>query len=137
VPVRRARYLTSVTIPTTRVLDAFAIAWTALWILIGFLVFHEVSGLASLSDTIVLSGHALDTTASALSAVSHIPVIGGEVGDLAQRAHLAAESAVTSGEASRGDIRNLAILLWIAIAAAPTTPLLVLYGVVRGRLRTA
>jgi hypothetical protein len=103
-----------------RVLDAFAVCWTILWVVVGFLVFHEVRGLSSLSDTLVQTGHALEAAAG-------VPLVGGRIGDLAR-------SAVASGESSRGDVRNLAILLWIAVAAAPTTPLLVLYGLVRGRL---
>jgi hypothetical protein len=120
-----------------RVLDAFAVCWTVLWILVGFLVFHEVRGLSSLSDTVVATGRALDTTSSALGAAASLPVVGGRVGELARSAHDLARTAVASGESSRDDVRNLAVLLWIAIAAAPTTPLLVLYGVVRGRLRAA
>jgi hypothetical protein len=118
-----------------RVLDAFAVIWTVLWILVGFLVFHEVRGLSSLSDTVIQTGRALDTTSSALDAAAGIPLVGGRVGELARSAHDLAQSAVASGESSRGDVRNLAILLWIAVAAAPTTPLLVLYGLVRSRLR--
>ena len=120
-----------------RVLDAFAVCWTVLWILVGFLVFHEVRGLTSLSDTVVQTGRALDSTSSALGAAAGIPLVGGRVGELARSAHELARSAVASGESSRGDVRNLAILLWIAVAAAPTTPLLVLYGLVRSRLRAA
>jgi hypothetical protein len=119
-----------------RILDAFVVCWTILWVLVGFLVFHEVRGLTSLSDTVVQTGRALDSTASALGAVSGIPLVGGQVGELARTAHGLAASAVESGRSSRGDIRNLAVLLWIAVAAAPTTPLLVLYGIVRGRLRS-
>jgi hypothetical protein len=118
-----------------RVLDAFAVVWTVLWILVGFLVFHEVRGLTSLSDTVVQTGRALGTTSSALGAVAGIPLVGDRVGELARSAHDLARSAVASGESSRGDVRNLAILLWVAVAAAPTTPLLVLYGLVRNRLR--
>jgi hypothetical protein len=117
-----------------RVLDAFAVCWTVLWIVVGFLVFHEVRGLTSLSDTVVQTGRALDTTSSALGGLAGVPFVGGRVGELARSAHDLAGSAVASGESSRGDVRNLAILLWVAVAAAPTTPLLVLYGVVRGRL---
>jgi hypothetical protein len=112
-------------------LDALAVVWVCLWVGIGYLVYHEVRGLSSLSNTVVSTGRALEATASALGAVSSIPVIGGQAGELARRAHEAARSAIANGNASRGDIRNLAVLLWIAIAAAPTKPLLVLYGLLR------
>lgn len=113
------------------VLDALAALWTLLWVLIGYLVYHEVSALTSLSDTVVTAGRALEETAATLSAVSDIPLIGGRIGDLAQQAHRTAVSAVSNGRESRGDIRDLAVLLGIAVAAAPTTPLLVLYGLLR------
>ncbi len=113
------------------VLDALALCWVFLWLAIGYFVYHEVRGLSSLSNTVVATGRALDVTASALGALSSIPVIGARAGELAVRAHEAARSAIGNGEASRGDIRSLAILLWIAIAAAPTAPLLVLYGLLR------
>jgi hypothetical protein len=113
------------------VLDALAVLWTLLWVVIGYLVYHEVSALTSLSNTVVTAGRALDETAATLSAVSDIPLIGGRIGDLAAQAHRTAVSAVANGRESRGDIRNLAVLLGIAVAAAPTTPLLVLYGLLR------
>ena len=113
------------------VLDGLAVLWTLLWVVIGYLVYHEVSALTSLSNTVVTAGRALDETAATLAAVSDIPLIGGRIGDLAQQAHRTAVSAVANGRESRGDIRNLAVLLGIAVAAAPTTPLLVLYGLLR------
>lgn len=114
-----------------RLLDAVALLWLALWIGIGWLVYHYVNGLASLSDTVVLAGRAVDATATALGAISRIPFVGGDLADLVRKARDAAASAVTNGRASRGDVHNLAVLLWIAISAAPTAPLLVIYGLLR------
>lgn len=114
-----------------RVLDALAVAWVLLWVALGWLVFHYVNGLASLSDTVVLAGRAVDSTASALSALSQLPFVGGRVNGLVESAHRAAASAVVNGRASRHDVHELAVLLWIAVAVAPTVPLLVLYGLLR------
>ncbi|HET8607838.1 MAG TPA: hypothetical protein VFL66_12530 [Gaiellaceae bacterium] len=112
-------------------LDVLALVWVCLWIGIGWLVYHYVNGLASLSDTVVLAGKAVDATASALDAIAQVPFVGGQLHELVQSAHQAAASAVSSGRSSRHDVHTLAVLLWLAIAAAPTTPLLVLYGLLR------
>ena len=114
-----------------RVLDALAVLWTCLWIGIGYWVYHAVQGLGSLSHTVVLSGHAVDAAASALQTLSHVPLVGGQFGSLVQSAHQAAQSAIYNGAASRGSIDTLARLLFAALALAPTTPLLVLYGMLR------
>jgi hypothetical protein len=114
-----------------RGLDALAVLWLCLWIGIGYWVYHAVEGLASLSNTVVLAGKAIDATANALGAVSSLPIVGSSLGNLVQSAHEAANSAVYNGAASRGNIDTLAALLWATIALAPTTPLLVLYGLLR------
>ncbi|HSP70836.1 MAG TPA: hypothetical protein VLN26_00610 [Gaiellaceae bacterium] len=116
---------------SVRLLDALALAWLALWIGLGYLVFRYVNGLASLSDTVVLAGRAVDATASALSALSGLPFVGGQVHGLVQSAHDAAASAAANGRASRHDVHDLAVLLWLVVALAPTTPLLVLYALLR------
>lgn len=116
---------------SVHLLDALALAWLALWVGLGYLVFRYVNGLASLSDTVVLAGRAADATASALSALSSVPFVGGQVHDLVRSAHDAAASAVANGRASRHDVHDLAVLLWLVVALAPTTPLLVLYALLR------
>ncbi|MGZ4354101.1 MAG: hypothetical protein ACXVZ4_11190 [Gaiellaceae bacterium] len=116
---------------SVRLLDALALVWLGLWMGLGYLVFRYVNGLASLSDTVVLAGRAVDATASALGALSGIPFVGSDVHRLVQTAHDAAASAVENGRASRHDVHNLAVLLWIAVAVAPTAPLLVLYALLR------
>jgi hypothetical protein len=114
-----------------RLLDALIVVWVALWIGIGYLVYHYVNGLASLSNTVILAGQAVEATADALNAISKIPFVGGQVSDLVEKAHRAASSALYNGEASRSDVHDVAVLLWLAISAAPTTPLLVMYGLLR------
>lgn len=114
-----------------RLLDGLVAAWLLLWIGLGFLAYRYVSGLASLSDTVVLAGRAVDATASALDAAAQIPFVGGGLADALGTAHEAARSALESGESSRRDVHDLAVLLWVVVAAAPTAPLLVLYALLR------
>jgi hypothetical protein len=116
---------------TIRLADVAIALWVALWIGLGWLVYHYVNGLASLSNTVVLAGKAVGATSTALDAISKVPFVGAQVGDLTQSARDAAQSAVYNGRASRDDVHDLAILLWLALAVAPTAPLLVLYGLLR------
>jgi hypothetical protein len=116
---------------TVHVLDALAVLWLLLWVGIGYLVYRHVRGLSSLSDTVVIGGRAIESMAQSIQAVSGLPLVGAQVGDLAQRAHETARSAIRNGQASRDDVRSLAVVLWVAIAAAPTAPLLILYGLLR------
>ena len=114
-----------------RVLDALAVLWVCLWIGIGYWVYHAVQGLGSVSNTVVLSGQAVDAAANALDVISKLPLVGGQVGDVVDQAHRAAQSAIYNGAASQDSIDTLAALLWAALALAPTAPLLVLYGMLR------
>jgi hypothetical protein len=116
---------------TLHLLDALALAWFCLWVGIGYWVYHSVEGLASISHTVVLAGQAINATADALGVVGSLPLVGGQLGSLVRSAHQAANSAIYNGNASRSDIDTLAALLWACIALAPTTPLLVLYGLLR------
>ena len=46
--------------------DVLLVLWVAGWIAYGFAVHREVQGLTSLSDTLVRTGQAVDSSASAL-----------------------------------------------------------------------
>lgn len=112
-------------------LDALSLVWVALWIGLGYLIYEQVLGLGSLSNTVILAGKAIRATADALGGIASIPFVGGRVSGLADSARQAADSAIYNGRASRSDVHELAILLWVTLALAPTTPLLVLYGLLR------
>src|SRR5918911_1518827 len=60
---------------TKRLLDTILVAWSALWILVGVAVWHEVRGLETLADTVGVAGRSLDDTAATLDAFSGLPVI--------------------------------------------------------------
>jgi hypothetical protein len=50
---------------------------------------------------------------------------------VAERARRAGAGARLSGRAARDDVQNTATMLWIAIACAPTLPLVILYTLLR------
>lgn len=101
--------------------------WAALWIRIAAYTAHEVASLRTLSHTVVKAGTATESTGHALTAIGHLPFVGGRISQLAAQTVAAGASARTSGAATATTIDHLAVLLGIAIALIPTVPLLALY----------
>jgi hypothetical protein len=110
-----------------RRLNVFLALWAAFWFAIAAITAHEVAALRALSGTVVKAGAATESTGHALAAISHLPFVGGRIGNLAAQAVAAGASARTSGAATATTVDHLAVLLGIAIALIPTVPLLALY----------
>jgi hypothetical protein len=112
---------------TVRILDAALVVWVGVWIWMGVAIGHEVSNLTTLSDTVVTAGQAVRDTGQALKALEGIPFVGDRIAAVERQIAEAGNSAVASGEQSRGNIEDLAFLLAFAIAVIPSVPVLVLY----------
>src|ERR1044071_5814141 len=110
-----------------RWLNAAVVIWAAFWIAIATYTAYEVAALRTLSHTVVKAGAATESTGHALSAVGHLPFVGGRISQLAAQAVAAGASARASGASTATTIDQLAVLLGIAIAFIPTLPLLGLY----------
>lgn len=110
-----------------RVLDVVVAAWTVAWVVIGFRVGVEVRGLSDLSETITRSGVAISESAEALGAIVDVPLVGDRVDDAAERVREAGESAQASGDSSEQSVRNLSVLLALAIAVIPALPVIGFY----------
>lgn len=114
-----------------RLLDAAAVAWLAAWIVLALLVGHEVRDLRKLSDTVVVAGVAVEETGDLLRSLGSVPLVGGEVADVAARVQEAGRSAQASGADSRDSAEDLSVLLALSIGLIPTLPLLGLYAPLR------
>lgn len=112
---------------TRRALDVFLLLWIVAWIVLGIVVGREVRGLDDLSQTTVKAGQAIEAAGGALAALDNVPVVGSNVGEVAEQAQAAGRSAVVSGRSSRDSIHDLSILLAIAIALVPSVPYLLVY----------
>jgi hypothetical protein len=111
-----------------RVVDAILVVWIAAWIWLGIAIGHEVSGLTSLSDTVVTAGRSVQVTGQALQKLESLPFgVGERIAGVHEQLDAAGASAVASGEQSRGNVEDLAVLLTIAIAVIPSVPVLALY----------
>jgi hypothetical protein len=108
--------------------DASLIVWIAAWIWLGIAIGHEVSSLTSLSDTVVTAGRSVQVTGQALQKLEGLPFgVGERIAGVHEQLDAAGASAVASGEQSRGNVEDLAVLLTIAIAVIPSVPVLALY----------
>jgi len=119
-----------------RALDVALTVWVVVWIVIAILVARDVRDLSHLSTTVVTAGAAIDETGKALESLGAIPFAGGRIATVAARIRAAGRSAEASGRESRRSVRELSILLAIAIGLIPSVPVLGLYAPLRiGRIR--
>ena len=112
---------------TIRALDFALAAWVAVWVVLGVWTGLEMRQLKRLSDTVVASSEVLHETAEVLRTLQDLPVVGERVGDAEQAVGKAAESARSSGRASRNTIDVLSVLLGVSIVLIPTIPFVGLY----------
>jgi hypothetical protein len=112
-------------------LDVAVVLWIAAWIVLAVLVGREVRDLRELSATVVLAGVAVEDTGDLLATLDNVPLIGSEVGDVAQEVREAGASARKSGRESRDSTEDLSVLLALSIGLIPTLPLLGLYAPLR------
>jgi hypothetical protein len=112
---------------TTRVLDVLLTLWVALWIAVGVLAGNELRELQTLSETVVGAGTALDQTGRALETIGEVPLVGEGPAELGRRVRESAADVRTAGRSSGDSIRNLGLLLGLAIAVIPATPVLGFY----------
>ena len=119
--------------PRIRVYDAAVATWAVLWLVVAVLVANDVRGLTELSDTVVTSATALDRTAQGLvsvqqtlDAIPFAPEIA-DIEELRRAVARTAREARASGRSSKEHVERLALLLGIAIAVAPTLPVLAIY----------
>ncbi len=107
--------------------------WAAVWIAVAVQVGIEVRGLRDLSTTVKRTGVAARESGAALERLDGLPVIGRELREPARRVQEAGENAIASGESSRDSIRDLSVLLAVAIAVIPIVAVLGLFLELRAR----
>ena len=112
---------------TIRVLDVLLTLWVALWIAVGVLAGNELRQLRTLSETVVGAGTALDQTGRALETIGEVPLVGEGPGELGRRVRESAADVRAAGHSSGESIRNLGLLLGLAIAVIPATPVFGFY----------
>jgi len=145
------------------VADVFVVVWTLVWIVLGVVVVREVRQLEDLSETIVTAGEALDQTGDglrgtsvglreahrALQVVESLPFVGREIEEnlegaadsldvIAREVEQTAISAKESGRSSKESVKDLSLILGLAVALVPTLTLFAAYAPMRSaRIRGA
>lgn len=111
----------------TRIIDGVAALWCVLWLVIGGWTGYELWQLSYAGATIQQSGRALDDTGRALQDIGRIPVIGTRPAELGNAVRQNAAQIQAEARRSVSSVRRLAILLGLAVAVIPNTPVLAVY----------
>lgn len=112
---------------SVRWLDAGVVLWVAVWIVIGALLWSDLSAQAQLSDDVIKVGSAVRSTGEALGVVGGLPLVGGRIGDFAGRIEAMGAEVEASGRESRGGIARAAVIAGLAVAVLPAALVLLLY----------
>jgi hypothetical protein len=110
-----------------RTLDAVVLLWVILWIVIGVEVGRDIHQLTDVPRTVASAGRAIGDVSGSLRRLAGLPVVGSQIEPLATRAQAQARSIRSTGRATDQSIRELSVLLGLAVAIAPTVPLLALF----------
>lgn len=110
--------------PNLRLLDGFIGLWLVLWVTLGALTAVSLWQLSGLGDTVTTSGQAIVSSGEALESVGSVPVVGERPADLGRQVQSAGAEVSARGQDVKGQLRRLAVLLGLAIALLPTTPVL-------------
>lgn len=107
--------------------DVLLAGWIVFWCFMGLRVGTEVRDLGRLSRSVERVGQAVSATGTALERLDGIPVVGKELSEPGAPIREAGEAARATAGQSREAARDLSILLALAIALAPSLPVLLLY----------
>lgn len=116
---------------TIRIFDGALVAWLVLWLAVGAFSGWTVWQLSELGDTVTNSGGAIVTAGEALEGIGEVPVVGERPGQLGTEARVTGEEIQGRGQEVKGQLRQMAVLLGLAIAMIPVTPVVGLYGPLR------
>ena len=121
---------------TLRVLDSLAVTWVVLWLVVGGWSGYSIWQISDLGSTVTTSGEALDSAGTAMESMGSLPVVGGRIAELGHEVTVASADISARGHEITAQLRQLALLLGLAIVIMPTTPVVALYLPLRlGRRR--
>lgn len=112
---------------TLSLLDGVVAFWLVLWMVVGALTGFEIWSLSRLADTAEISARAVDSAGEALQGLSEIPLVGDEPGALGTEVRAASADISRSAGQTREQVRQLSVLLGLAIFLIPVSPVIGLY----------
>jgi hypothetical protein len=129
-------------------LDILLIVYVAIWLVIGVSIGIDIRRQAELSDQVTRVGVALDDIGKSLQVVGGLPLVGGNIGSLADRVVRAGAEVQRSGRDSRQSLERMGVLVGVGFVAIPLMLILPVYvplrlawrrevGAVRAALQSA
>ncbi len=112
---------------TLRRLDGLVILWLVLWVVVGGWAGYAVWQVSEVGDTVSTSGRAIHSTGEALESLVDVPVVGERTSELGGEVVVAGEDIAVRGQAVKSQLRQLSVLLGLAIVLLPALPVLWLY----------
>ncbi|HET6561744.1 MAG TPA: hypothetical protein VFG72_07710 [Marmoricola sp.] len=120
---------------TIRRLDGLALLWLVLWVVIGGWTGYTIWQFSELGDTVSTSGRAIGSTGDALTSLEGLPVVGDRTAELGAEVVAAGEEIVGRGQEAQSQLRQLSVLLGLAIVVLPAAPVLGMYVPLRAQRR--
>jgi len=112
---------------TIRLLDGLVVFWFVLWLVVGGWSGYTIWNLSDLGDTVTESGESIQSAGEALEALGGVPLVGERPLELGREASATGVDIAQRGQQVESELRQLSLLLGLAIALMPTTPVLGLY----------
>jgi hypothetical protein len=118
-----------------RMTDVGIAVWIAVWVVVGVLVWHDIGAQAGLVTDVIKVGGAVRQTGDALGVVGGLPLVGGQIGNFADRIKTMGAEVQSSGRDSRAATHRAAAVAGLAVGVLPAAMVLLLYLPVRLRWR--
>lgn len=112
---------------TVRLLDGLVAFWFVLWLVVGGWSGYTIWQLSELGDTVTQSGESITSAGDALQALGGVPVVGERPLELGKETSTTGADIAERGQEVKSQLRQLSLLLGLAIALMPTTPVAGLY----------
>ena len=112
---------------TLRLLDAAVLSWVVLWCAIGVWTGVTLWQAADVGDTVASSGRSLVSVGEGLESLSAVPIVGERPGEIGADVSDAAVDISARGNEVKGQLRQLGVVLGIAVVGIPVTPIAGLY----------
>jgi hypothetical protein len=110
-----------------RVLDIVMVVYLVVWAALGIAIGRDIAQQVDLADQVARVGATLRATGEGFEALSAIPFVGDDIGIVAERVVTAGAEVEASGQASADSIREMSVLVALAVALLPTLVLVPLY----------
>lgn len=112
---------------SVRWLDLGVAVWVVVWVVLGVLLWNDLSAQTQMSDDVIKVGAAVRSTGEALAVVGGLPLVGGGIGDFADRIQTMGAEVEASGQDSRGGIERAAVVAGLGVGVLPAALVLLLY----------